>query len=142
MTITFKTNLELHVDILHYLTYHESLQNSNLKDKTKIDGSTLNRHLDFLVQNNLVEKRPINKDKVLYTITELGQTLHNWFRKLNNALKLEVHPPHKKGDDQMGLKMTMKEARRMRQRIELEQDLIKKRQMVLEYEYMLESLET
>ena len=34
-----------------------------------------------------------------------------------------------------------KEAQRMRRRIEREQDLIKKRQMVLEYEALLETIE-
>jgi len=91
MTINFKSNLELHIDILHDLACHEPLQISNLKDKTKIDKSTLNKRLELLVQHNLVEKRPINKAQVLYAITERGQTLLNWFSKINDALKLEAY---------------------------------------------------
>ncbi len=93
MTITFKSNLELHVNVLCDLARHGPLQISTIKDKTKIDGSTLKKHIESLVQNSLVEKRPINKAKVLYAITERGQTLLNWFSKLNDALKLEVHAP-------------------------------------------------
>jgi DNA-binding HxlR family transcriptional regulator len=93
VTITFKSKLELHLDILHDLAVHGSLQISNLKDKTKIDGSTLKKRLELLVHNNLVEKRPINKAQVLYAITERGSTLLNWFSKLNDALKLEAYAP-------------------------------------------------
>ena len=93
MTITFKHNLELYVDVLHALACDGPLQSSNLKDKSKIDGSTLKKHLGFLVQNSLVEKRPINKAQVLYAITERGQTLLSWFAQFNDDLKLEVHAP-------------------------------------------------
>ena len=93
MTIPFKSNLELHVDVLHDLACHGPLQISNLKDKAKIDGSTLKKHLEFLVQNSLVEKRPINKAQILYAITERGQTLLDWFSQFNDDLKLEVHAP-------------------------------------------------
>ena len=93
MTITFKSKLELHIDVLRDLACHGPLQISNLKDKTKIDGSTLKKHLEFLVQNGLVEKRLINKAKVLYAITERGQTILNWFLKLNDVLKLEAYAP-------------------------------------------------
>ena len=93
MTITFKSNLELHVDVLRDLACHGPLQISNLKDKAKIDGLTLKKHLEFLVQNSLVEKRSKNKAKVLYAITERGQTLLSWFSQFNDALKLEVHAP-------------------------------------------------
>ena len=89
----FKSNLEVYVDILHELACQGPLQISNLKDKTKIDGSTSKKHLEFLVHNSLVEKRPINKTQVLYTITERGQTIISWFLKVNDDLKLEAHAP-------------------------------------------------
>ena len=93
MTAIFKSNLELYVDVLHDLACHGPLQISNLKDKAKIDGATLKKHLEFLVQNSLVEKRSINKAQVLYAITERGQTLISWFLKLNDDLKLEAYAP-------------------------------------------------
>jgi len=93
VTITFKSKLELHIDILHDLAVQGPLQISNLKDKAKIDGSTLKKRLELLVQNSLVEKRPINKAQVLYAITERGSTILNWFSKLNDALKLEAYAP-------------------------------------------------
>ena len=33
----------------------------------------------------------MNEEKILYAITEQGQTLLNWFSKLNDALKLESY---------------------------------------------------
>ena len=93
VNIIFKSNLELHVDVLRNLACHGPLQSSNLKDKTKIDGSTLKKHLGFLVQNNLVEKQHTKKDRVLYAITERGQKLPSWFSQFNDDLKLEVHAP-------------------------------------------------
>lgn len=56
MTINMKSNLELHVDMLRDLEYHGPMQISNLYEKTKINELTLEKHLEFLVQNGLVEK--------------------------------------------------------------------------------------
>ena len=91
MTITIKSNLELHINVLRDLAVHGPLQISNLKEKTKIDGSTLKKNLEFLVQNGLVKERPINKAQVLYAITERGSTILNCFLKLNDTLKLEAY---------------------------------------------------
>ena len=91
MTITFKSNLELHVDVLRDLAVHGPLQISNLKEKTKIDEPTLKKNLEFFVYNGLVEKRPINKIQFLYDITERGSTILYWFSNLNDALKLEAY---------------------------------------------------
>ena len=91
MTITIKSDLELHVDLLRDLGYHGPMQINNLSEKTKIDELKLKKHLDFLVQNGLVEKQPITKVNILCVITERGQMLLNLFLLLNNDLKSEAY---------------------------------------------------
>ena len=92
-----KSNLELHVDMLRDLEYHGPMQISNLYEKTKIDELTLKKHLEFLVQNGLVEKQSINKVRVLYVITKRGQMLLNLFLQLKNDLESEAYASIKKG---------------------------------------------
>lgn len=93
MTSKFKLNLELYDDVLRDLMVHGPLQISNIMENTKIDGTTLKKTLDFLLENSLVEERQTNNAKVLYAITGRGSTILNWFRELDDVIKLETYAP-------------------------------------------------
>ncbi len=92
MPTTIRSNLELHINVLHDIAVHGPLQIDDIIDKTKIDELTLKKNLEFLVRNNLIKKRLSNKSQFFYTITSRGSTILNWFSKLNDALKLETNP--------------------------------------------------
>jgi predicted transcriptional regulator len=125
---TFRHNPELHVNVLHTFASHVSLRISNLKSKAKIDGSTLNKHLEFLVQNGLIEKRQKNKTTALYANTEQGQPILNWFSE----------PTHIQYG---GLSMiNRKELRGIRNKIERTRNPVKKRHLMREYEVLLETM--
>ena len=95
MTVTLRSNLESHVDVLRSLEGHGPIYFSNFEVKGKMAGFTLRKHLEFLVQNRLFEKQPVNRQQVLYTITERGQKMLELFSKLTDVLELENQNPPK-----------------------------------------------
>lgn len=93
VTVTLKSNLEVHVGILYTLAHHGPIYSSNFEAEAKRDGFTLKRNLEFLIQNRLVEKRPVNRNQVLYIITKRGQRIVELFQKITDVLKLECQNP-------------------------------------------------
>ena len=92
--MSLKSNLELHLDVLHTLARQGPTYTNKIEATTNIDGFTLKKHLDFLVQNNLIEKRLASK-KVLYIVTERGQKILDLFLKIATVLNLDDQYPHK-----------------------------------------------
>jgi len=72
-----KSKLEKHVDILTVLASREPLNLTHIMEKTKINRNVLKQQLEFLIQQNLVEKQISSKNKVLYAITERGLKVLN-----------------------------------------------------------------
>jgi predicted transcriptional regulator len=60
--------------------------------KANVNCSVLRQYLDFLIQHNLVEEQtPHSKRhtrRVVYAITERGQTVLKYFREVNSALRI------------------------------------------------------
>lgn len=73
-----RSRLELYEAILEALVM-KPLNLDRLSYKTSIDCTTLNKHLDFLIRNGLVEERIVGQ-KMLYAATERGMTV---FRTLD-----------------------------------------------------------
>lgn len=89
-----KSKLDLYIDTLRDLALNGSLHFSSIMYKEKIDGLTLKKHLEFLVQKNLVEKRAATKTETQYFITEQGKGALKWFSKIKKELKLPVSAPN------------------------------------------------
>ena len=140
MTAILKSNLELHVDVLHTLEYqHEPRYSNNFEPETKKCGFTLKKQLDFLIRNKLVEKRLINRNQVIYTVTERGKKILVLFQKIADILKLETQNPANWGDILMKIRNdVIKQLRVIRRRIEQEKNPKKKMQIIREYEVLLE----
>jgi predicted transcriptional regulator len=73
-----RSKLELCEAILEALV-KKPLNIDKIAYKTDIDCTVLNRHLDFLIVNGLVEERMLG-NKLLYALTERGMTV---FRTLD-----------------------------------------------------------
>jgi predicted transcriptional regulator len=92
-----RARLEMQVDILKVLARHGPMKLSHVMRKANINCNALKQCLDFLIQQNLVEKQKLSKKRVVYTITQRGQTIlkYNW--EVNSALQTnaEIHkiPP-------------------------------------------------
>lgn len=97
-----RSRLEKYVDILEVLV-PKPLKFDNISYEANIECSTLRRYLKFLISYKLVEERLLDKERVVYAITERGlavfKTLQaqKYFQKLRNVLPVveeasEVRP--------------------------------------------------
>jgi predicted transcriptional regulator len=85
-----RSKLELCEAILEALV-KKPLNIDKIAYKTDIDCTVLNRHLDFLIVNGLVEERMLG-NKLLYALTERGVTVfktldfQKYFRRISSTL--------------------------------------------------------
>ena len=73
-----RSKLERYFDILEILAQAHNFGSQKpskliqLMHKTGLKQDALKQHLDFLIQQNLVEKQNLGKNKIFYDITERG----------------------------------------------------------------------
>jgi predicted transcriptional regulator len=67
-----RSKLEINLDILKILASKGPIEPTQLTHKTDLSQNLLRQHLDFLVQQNLVEEQRFGKTEVFYVITERG----------------------------------------------------------------------
>ena len=72
-----RSKLEIHIDILKILASQGPKKLTQLVHKTNLNQSVLEQHLDFLIQQNLVEEQNFGKDEIFYAITGRGQRVLN-----------------------------------------------------------------
>ena len=82
----------MYVDILKVLARNGPLKLTHIMYKANVNCSVLKQHLDFLIQQNLVEEQTSQKKRrktrVVYAITERGKTVLKYFREVNRALQI------------------------------------------------------
>lgn len=66
-----KSKLERYIDILQTLVSQGPIRLTQLMHKTALSQSMLRGHLDFLMQQDLVEKQSLGKNRI-YVITDRG----------------------------------------------------------------------
>jgi len=67
-----KSKLEVNLDILKILASQGPMELTKLMNKADLGQSVLEQHLDFLIQQNLVEEQNLGKDETFHVITERG----------------------------------------------------------------------
>ena len=72
-----RSKLEMNLDILKILASQGPMKLTQLMHKTGLSQKVLKQHLDFLIQQNLIEKQNFSKDKIFYAITERGLKVLN-----------------------------------------------------------------
>jgi predicted transcriptional regulator len=94
-----KSKLERYIDILEILARARNFASqgpmvlTQLMRKTGLSKSILKQHLDFLIQQNLVEEQKLGKDKIFYAITERGlKVLYVVVPIIEEARKIPVSP--------------------------------------------------
>ena len=85
-----RSKLEMHLDILKALACHGPLKLTHVMYKANVHHSALKQYLDFLIQHNLVEEQKLQKKRVVYAVTERGQTALQHFREINSALPTHI----------------------------------------------------
>lgn len=83
-----RSELELHIDILKTLAHEGPSKITHIMYKANVWYDMLKKALDFLVQQNLVEKRIVRNTKTIYAITQKGLTALRYFRELRTTIPL------------------------------------------------------
>lgn len=83
-----RSNTERCIDILKVLAYHGPLKVTHIMYKANVGCSVLNQHLDFLIEQNLVEERTVGKKKIEYAITPRAIIVLKYYRELKQMLPI------------------------------------------------------
>jgi predicted transcriptional regulator len=87
-----RSKMEMYVDILKVLAQNGPLKLTHIMYKANVNCKVLKQNLDFLINQNLIEKqtkrKKRNKVKVRYVITERGKTVIKYFNKVTRALQI------------------------------------------------------
>jgi predicted transcriptional regulator len=57
--------------------------------KTNTNCGVLSEYLDSLIKKGLIEKRIIDQERIVFTVTQRGKTVMNYFRELKQILPIE-----------------------------------------------------
>jgi len=83
-----RSKLEMHVDILKVLAHWGPLKLTHVMYKANVNCSVLEKYLDLLTEQGLVEEKIIKKERKFYAITQLGVTVLKQFRELKELLPI------------------------------------------------------
>ena len=90
-----RSKLEINIDILRVLARHGPLKLTHIMYKSNVNCVALKQFLDFLSQQNLIEKTVVHKKKgqrIDYDITERGRIVLKNFREMTKALQTVEEP--------------------------------------------------
>ena len=88
-----RSKLETHVAILSVLALRGPLKLTHIMYKANVNCSILNEYLDFLIKQGLVEKRTIEKEHIVFAITQRGKNILKYFHELTQALPVLEEAP-------------------------------------------------
>ena len=76
------------MDILKVLAHWGPLKLTHVMYKANVNCSVLEKYLDLLTEQGLVEEKIIKKERKFYAITQLGVTVLKQFRELKELLPI------------------------------------------------------
>jgi predicted transcriptional regulator len=74
-----QSTLETYVHLLKMLAHKGPLKRTHLMNKAKISYGTLQQFLNFSIKEKLVDEKKSKKDGELFTVTQKGITILNYF---------------------------------------------------------------
>ena len=83
-----RSKLEMYVDILEVLALRGPLKLTHVMYKANVNCSILKEYLEFLIQQELVEKKAFGKRRVAYGISSKGLIVLKQFKELKQVLPL------------------------------------------------------
>ena len=83
-----RSKLEMYVDILQVLSHRGPLKLTHVMYKANVNCKVLKEYLDFLIVQNLIEERPVGKNRTVFAITQRGVIVLKYFRELRQALPI------------------------------------------------------
>ena len=83
-----RSKLEMYVDILQVLSHRGPLKLTHVMYKANVNCKVLKEYLDFLIKQDLIEERPVGKNRTVFAITQRGITVLKYFRELKQVLPI------------------------------------------------------
>jgi predicted transcriptional regulator len=83
-----RSKLEIYVDILEVLVHQGQLKLTHVMYKANLNYSALEKMLEFLIKQGLVEEKIIRKSKKFYAITLRGIKVLKQFREFKEVLPI------------------------------------------------------
>lgn len=83
-----RSKLEMQVDVLNVLAINGPLKLTHIMYKANTNCNILNEYLDSLIKKGLIEKRIIEQEQIVFSVTQRGRTVLNYFRKLTQVLPI------------------------------------------------------
>ena len=80
-----RSKLEMYVDTLKVLAHNGPTIQNNIISKANLNFNMLNECLSFLIKNELIEKRTIQKRKSVFAVTKKGINVLKYFRELEQV---------------------------------------------------------
>jgi predicted transcriptional regulator len=80
--------MELYISTLEALAYNGPLRITRITYKANLNCGQLKPILDDLIQNELVEERKLEKNKIFYVATPKARTLLSYFNDLKEMLPI------------------------------------------------------
>jgi predicted transcriptional regulator len=77
-----RSKIEIFVDILNVMVLRDSLKLTHIMQKANINHCVLQESLGFLIKQEMIEKRTVEKQHVAYAITQRGIMVIKYFKKL------------------------------------------------------------
>ena len=83
-----RSKLEMYVDILKVLSQRGPLKLTHIMYKANLNCSALSEYLEFLLKQELVEKRILKRNRTVYAVTQRDLKVLKAFRELTQALPI------------------------------------------------------
>jgi predicted transcriptional regulator len=83
-----RSTFEVQIGILNALAQYGPLKLTHIIYNANLNCNSLKQLLDQLISHGLVEEQKLGKKRKLYSITEKGQRVLEYTRKLDNSLPL------------------------------------------------------
>jgi len=84
-----RSKLEMYIDILDVLAFKGPLKLTHIMYKSNVNCNVLKSQLDFLVKNNLVQERRLQKERIVYAITPKGMSTLKAFTQIKQVFPNE-----------------------------------------------------
>jgi predicted transcriptional regulator len=81
-----RSKLETYIYIINVLARNGPLKLTHVMYKANVNCNVLKGDLGFLIKQGLVEERTLTKERVVFTVTQRGITVLNYFRQLTEML--------------------------------------------------------
>ena len=81
-----RSTFEVQIGILNILAQYGPLKPTHIMYNANMNCTTLKQLLDRLIQHGLVVEQKLGKKRKLYSITEKGQRVLEYTRKIDNSL--------------------------------------------------------